>query len=484
MKYLYGCDVKKIQSYISDSSRLKEIAGASELVDYVCTELFEEFAGPPAKVIIGAAGKVRAVFENIDDASRIMRGFPKLVDETAEGLQLVQSIVEIGGSSITKADVDKLELLLAREVPMVSAIKDWSVIAKAPRSGRPVARREDGEELDLASWQKLKAVKEKHWKKLRKRFGLGDEFTFPSDAGKISGTDSLLAVIHADGNSLGQTLMKLSASGDYEEKWKAFSRELDDATTEAAKTAYETIGSRKFRPIILGGDDLTVICSADDAVEFTRTYLEAFRRETKARENLGELTACAGIAFIKENYPFHFGLELAEMLCNEAKKRAKEIDKVHVPSCLMFSLELGSFIEKDFQSIRERRLTAGNTGLDFGPYKTDGAIDMPDISDLIAAARCLGLCNPLKNGIRRYISELHVNRQSADFLAERVQQIAREKTENIYSDFAVCLGRLTGVEPGRNLSDLLINRNGRTPALDLLVLSKFVNKEQGGENHD
>lgn len=468
MKYLYGADAKKIQSYISDSSKLKEIAGASELVEYVCTDLFDDFRGSAGEIIISAAGKIRAVFDSREDVERIMLSFPKLVSEKAEGLQIIQSVVELEKDEVFRDDTDKLEKQLAQELPANSPIRDWSVIDKAPRSGRPVAEYIEGEALDRGAVQKRDAV-DKHWKKLRKDFGVN---SFPYDHSKLAGTDSFIAVIHADGNSLGKKLMGLPPGNEYGRRWKKFSQELDAATKAAAKRAYKSMGDTRFRPIILGGDDLTVVCAADSALQFTQCYLEAFQEETSSRSELGELTACAGIAFIKDSYPFHFGLELAELLCHEAKNRAKRIDEEHVPSCLMFSLELGSFVESDFEAICSRRLTAGEVGMDFGPYKTGGDAKLPNVSDLAAAAEVLGDCTPLKNGIRRFISELHVSRTSACFLARRLQQIAMEKYPKKLQSLLQSLGNLTGKTD--NLEELLIGANSKTPALDLMILSKFV----------
>ena len=94
------------------------------------------------------------------------------------------------------------------------------------------------------------------------------------------------------------------------------------------------------------------------------------------------------------------------------------------------------------------------------------------IADLLDAARAVAGFNPLKTGVRRFISELHVSRDSAGFLARRVQQIAEEKSRDHLGKFMAALGRLTG--KSGDLNDLLTNAGDKTPALDLLVLSKFV----------
>lgn len=65
---------------------------------------------------------------------------------------------------------------------------------------------------------------------------------------------------------------------------------------------------------------MTMICKASLALDYVKVYLEEFENAT--RQKLGAdngLTACAGIAFIKSSYPFHYGYDLAETLCTQAK---------------------------------------------------------------------------------------------------------------------------------------------------------------------
>ena len=58
------------------------------------------------------------------------------------------------------------------------------------------------------------------------------------------------------------------------DQFKNFSQLLDKATVQAAVNAYNQVNSGTksdvipMRPIVLGGDDLTVICRADLAVPY------------------------------------------------------------------------------------------------------------------------------------------------------------------------------------------------------------------------
>lgn len=79
-------------------------------------------------------------------------------------------------------------------------------------------------------------------------------------------------------------------------------------------------------PLVLGGDDLTIICDGQYAISFTKDFLTKFVEETKKPKiqdifpNGVDLGICAGIAIIKPHYPFHQAYHLAEQLLQSAKK--------------------------------------------------------------------------------------------------------------------------------------------------------------------
>src|SRR5690606_22100402 len=95
--------------------------------------------------------------------------------------------------------------------------------------------------------------------------------------------NSWIAVVHADGNGLGNILRVMGdklKEGDFEKSksaFRAFSRALDKATQGAARTAFNKVFSKEeaftskgmypIRPIICGGDDITFIIRADLALE-------------------------------------------------------------------------------------------------------------------------------------------------------------------------------------------------------------------------
>lgn len=255
----------------------------------------------------------------------------------------------------------------------------------------------------------------------------------------LTGRNDWIAIIHADGNSLGELVKDLGKEG--KEKLREFSENLDKATRQAAQEAYKKVKGNDekkhpIRPIVLGGDDLTVICRGDIAIDFVKEYISLFEEKT---ENLlsRKLTACAGIAFIKSSYPFSFGYELAETLCGLAKKDAKSdemknANKGMVPSCLMFHKVQSSFVE-DYESIKQKELTLKDgSSLCYGPYYLTKQKDLTEqevrwtIEKLCTTADEFAKekNNSVKTSVREWLTKMHEDTEAAKQYSKRVKAIS------------------------------------------------------------
>lgn len=189
------------------------------------------------------------------------------------------------------------------------------------------------------------------------------------------GVPSKVAVIHIDGNGVGGVMRRLDevlsergggalkgelevAEGD-SDALRVFvlkiSERLDAAVKLAFRSAWERVAklarkdaedsNRRYTaipvvPVILGGDDVTVITSGDYALPFAAAYLRYYEEATgndpilryltpPKGQDTGPMTAAAGVAIVKRNFPFHIGYELAEKLVN----RAKKVGKTAQPPC-------------------------------------------------------------------------------------------------------------------------------------------------------
>ena len=452
-KWLYGASVQGIQGYIFQTNKLKDVIGASELVKELCeTDFKREFAlTGSVEYIVKAAGNIKLILDSEEDCKRIVFQFPKYAMEKAPGITLSQAVVKCMSDDMTE-DRKKLEdrLRAQRNRPCKSLTLGSVAMHRSPLTGLPAVPHKDNEPLDEGVLRKREILVEKDVNKTLFEIFTGEKVGY-SEMGleikDLTGENDWIAIIHADGNSLGEVVKALGSES--REKLCEFSKNLDEATKQAAQEAYKEIKKeykgkidfKKYpiRPIVLGGDDLTVICRGDIAINFVKEYISLFEEKTK---NLlsRKLTACAGIAFIKSSYPFSFGYELAETLCGLAKKDAKSDEMKNanegmVPSCLMFHKVQSSFVE-DYESIKQKELTLKDgSSLCYGPYYL---AEQKDLTEQEVRWTIEKLCttadefakeknNSVKTSVREWLTKMHEDTQVAEQYKKRVEAISVNK---------------------------------------------------------
>lgn len=484
MKYLYGASVQGIQSFIFQTNKLREIVGASELVEQICTTKFAAFCSDQdieiadGNYIIKAAGNIKYVFDSDTDCAKVVRAFPKYIANLAPGITVSQAVVKIENDNLHDA-INQVETKLKAQRSKVAMPVELGFMGleRARKTGGVASHidRLDDEVICDATHQKRKLggpeyqtgnndEKETLFSKISGIAKLS-ETEIPFDVEKItqSGKNSWLAVVHADGNALGLLLQKLgtSLSGKPYEKvqsaFATFSERLDQATKAAAKTAFQEAIVKKaefdneidnkptfypIRPVVLGGDDLTVIIRGDLALDFTTVFLKEFEKETKAQFTfLGKeyevngfengITACAGIVYIKTSYPFHYAVNLAEVLTKKAKNFSKkDLDKSGIPpSSLSFYTVQSSFVES-MDDIVEKTLIAPSSkvSFDFGPYlvnKVDGSASVEDLQTKLKTLKEESSKDKSKgiSKLRQWISELYKDKSRAAFMMSRMQSV-------------------------------------------------------------
>lgn len=516
VKYLYGAAVQGIQGFIFQTNELKDIVGASELVEEICTTQFDEFSKEGTS-ILRAAGNIKHVFNDVESCREAVLKFPKKVMQFAPGITVSQAVVEIPEGKEFEDVVDDLEKALRtqRNKPAASLTVGLMGIKRSNKTGLPsvdiVVGKGKEDFLDASTKAKKSLVSKFERKQgdgvqrlCNKAFG--EEYVrgrnIAYNIEDITAQNDWIAIIHADGNGLGQIVQKIGKS---EKLFSEFSNKLDEATRNAAVAAYKSEveplleqGKRiPVRPIVLGGDDFTVVCRADFAVEYASAFMREFESQTQTllgdmliRQEVfdnraDKLTACAGIAFIKSSYPFYYGYELAETLCGQAKKDAKEYDTVLAPSCLMFHKVQDSFVE-EWKTVEKRELTP-QAGLSFkyGPYYTDESLtDKPSVRELIDGVRFLGKeeSSAIKSHIRQWMTDLHEDKEMATQKARRVSSLlTTDESKKFFA--SVTKGKKIGKEKGmetEKYKDMYKDMDKETevfPAYDLLSLASVKYQE-------
>lgn len=454
-KYLYGASVQGIQDFIFKTNKLKEIIGASELVKKIDKINFKDKYNlkEEPKIILQAAGNIRLVFENKEDLEIIVKDFPKSIMLDTYGITISQAVIELKDY---KEDSKELEKKLKIQRNKVSNPLDFhfNILKQNPKTAKSLINKDE----DKATNQKVKEFEDFAKEEIK------DNRKTIFDIEKLSNNKNKIAIIHADGNGLGNIVKDLN-----ENEIIKFSKDLEIATNNAYFKASE--GIEKIRKVILGGDDLTIIINANDALSFTKKFLEEFEKETQNIYKDNSLTACAGITYCNEKYPFHYAVKLAEDLCKYAKKDSKRIDKDLPPSSLMFHNIQSSNVDS-FSKFIEDELTINKKEeirCDFGPYYLKAQKNRVTIESFKNVLKDFRLENAPKGRLREWLSDLEFDKTYADNQLKRIKEVTSWKSSS-----------LEKLYDGLEIDNLIVQKDEeqKTPIYDILQILS-VEDERG-----
>lgn len=399
------------QAYIFDTNRLRHVVGASHLIYQVGTAWVPEMARScGAEVVLAISGKALLLVDDPGAARTVIGTVSARALKEAPGLE-VTGVVGPGfdpalrwqpepdaGQTRPLTHVEALDrtyelLELARQERPAPELRDpmlpWFEVCR--ESGLPVAGIEEHPEPRLAAAGVLAKAAARPAARNRMR----DLFAAMPDVVPHGGDDlrddGWIAVIHADGNGVGKLFTDfprraLAAARDREDGMDGlsldrhvqllagFTRELDGATREALEIAVREAtrdedAAATILPVVVGGDDVTVVCHARFALDLACRFELAFEEQTAARPMLravagGGLTAAAGIAFVKPHHPFSAAYSLAEELTASAKR------VTHVDGRKVSAVDLHVAFEStlsDLATLR-RRMAMGGLPRNGGPY--------------------------------------------------------------------------------------------------------------------
>lgn len=432
--YLVVVDTAQIQPYIFGSNRLRENIGASYLVAQateawaieavravtaannisadgtldITKRIEDTSASLDAEVLYAGGGNFVVLFRDLNGAGVFTRMLSRRALTDAPNLQLVISQLPFDWSDSLYEKVKAIFKILAEEkrarrlsTPLLGSgvtVMCQSTGLPAQQIVKPIPT--DPTSVYPASAEivaKLEATNAANEGLLRTfQATVGNDYIFPRDfdeLGRTSGEHSYIAVVHADGDGIGQRIMDVGKkyrttdkNRSYINAIRSFSRGVEEGAQAALNTSLATFVARlrqgggsyivhknaigkalakielrsagtgrhylSFRPIVFGGDDVTFVCDGRLGLSLATAYLESFENETAHRpECLGKITACAGIAIVKAHYPFARAYALADELCRSAKnyRRREDIEG----SCLDWHFGL-SGLSGTIEDIRER----------------------------------------------------------------------------------------------------------------------------------
>ena len=492
MNHAYLFEAHTIQPYILESGKLPAMVGASEILeeiisengplDMVLKQLFPEHKTDPHYCFARrGGGAFFLLFSDPKKAQQLKQVWSLIVAGIAPGLAYSHACSD-NASSQHEAIESAKKIIHQQRNQLVAEIPEatpW--VRRSPRTGNAAVTmiNEKGKAKVWADKATVVKFKQRYAKgeKLSKKFliqGLGQQFKFPlnlehdpDEAINTSfpfNTDNHnIGIIHADGNGLGQILIKLAQSLDktsdqYASVFYELSKKIDKATQSAARKALGKVIEQRSnniipaRPIILGGDDLTIIVRADLALEYASDFITFFEQETKIelkslhkkyKEIPPQMTACAGIAFIKSNQPFSLAYALAESLCDAAKKRSRQHINDMIPGSFAFHRVTSSFIDQYNEALkRELTITQRINGLETELQLTLGAYGAGEFSAALPQFHQLEKLKELftrpdmsKGPTREFLTLLAIDKHEAQDRWDRWRKVMKKTSQHNLDDY-------------------------------------------------
>ena len=350
-------DTMSIQQYVFGSNKLRDNLGASYIVENIYGFLDKKTELPNPPLIKGYIGGGNALFftSSEKEATKIVKEFTTFLLLNYPGVNVSVAIKEefISKSADYSDEIKKLFKILAENkgkyIP-INTIPSHGITATCPFSSSSVEDIIVNDENGKKSYDVISSVT-KSKRSLKKEIdGEGEKilieaglpnYRFTDEIDKLGqkrNEDSHIAVVHIDGNGFGKHFIEKKSVEETNELSLKVKEAVRDAFKYSLNSYLEIEESIKhliedynfynnilpIRPIVLGGDDVTFVCHGKLGIWFAKKFMEKFKSNFIDKEQTIPFSSCAGVAIVKTKYPFYRAYQLAEELCNSAKRKRKK----------------------------------------------------------------------------------------------------------------------------------------------------------------
>ncbi len=508
-KSLIALDTDQIKGYVFATSKLKEIRGASALLDYLNREEMPRLVGvPPSDQIYanGGGGLFLVDSDKAEDTiSRVEYSYREATHTASITGISVDLPTDYGNDVEAQLELARYRLRVAKDsrnaptLPVTHPLMHFcdscgtGYVTTLMQSeqlcpGCSLKRQQDEqvkanirrwadvpERLDVDSshlWERLIAnLKQQDYPVTG--YGRPEDF---EELGQQSVPKGYLGLIYADGDGMGRQIGQIKSLAEMRSFAQAVDGSIYQATVEAIGTHLSPSDKNTwpFDILLLGGDDLVMVTRAQSAVEVALYIVERFPELT--RELWGQsLNLSASVVLAHVNYPIGSLLHLAESGLKFAKKTAaqRKMDGKILPGGLLNFLVVSSANHLDFGEYYHQVLLQEEKKDGPVQYRTQRPYTTPEMRALLEQIQ--NVRNVPHAKLEQLRAAVFESRQQGGI--DTMMAVLRSRKEP-----REALLSLFGETPQQQLSMPWLQKGDDwiTPVLDIVELLDFVGKEGNG----
>jgi hypothetical protein len=377
---LLTLDTDLVKNYVFATSKLREIRGASALLDEINEIRIREIIDPkptdpkrPERVVYAGGGTALAELEDSDEADALIKEVERLYRRETISAEVTGAWIEVPDSRVLFGEaVNELnyKLRARKEAKLPRRSVVTSPVLKVCESCGlyPAARRSEAKDNLICDPCALKRQANRQVRKGKVRSRLaelleyaGSQGKWPdisieenapqdfNDIGAVATPKGYIGFIYCDGNRMGDLLSKLGTRESFKEFSVGVRQILQEITFAALLKHFpdqRCLPDHKRKPVLpfeiifIGGDDMVLVVAADKAIELAIYLCQEFELRTRPLlEQVGRpaqrehLSLSAAVVLAHASLPIYHLQSIADDLLKSAKRegqRRNEADNVEV----------------------------------------------------------------------------------------------------------------------------------------------------------
>ncbi|MDR1875757.1 MAG: hypothetical protein LBQ90_12195 [Synergistaceae bacterium] len=321
------------EAYLFSGSSLRDVVGASELVQKIGTSFVQRaIDGAAIDALVSAPGMAVLSADTADTAKGFIERWSEIVVENAPGVDALAACPEAefdinapleaknGYMTVFRDAQQKLDRLRADRALGICRFQRLPVVAPCDFSAFPAAEMLGGRCVSRITRAKIDASQSQECKdRIATLFGNGQNVQ--GDLENLQWLGIVRTTVRGPENRLGGDNV---AGRQYRERLEAFAAAGRDAFARTVSETWRKGERAKIVPVLVDGGNIVAVLDGRRAIQFATRFVQNFQQHPTFQQHPAAGILCAGVCVAKPSFPFSASCKLAAELLQSAKNAATQ----------------------------------------------------------------------------------------------------------------------------------------------------------------